>query len=491
MPPIIATAIYGVGIWVVFVLDRDRKSRTSKALWLSVVWLLISGSRPVSSWLYSGSAVTPQQLLDGSPLDAIIRLALIIAGIAVLVSRRKSVAKFVHQNWPMLLFLCYCAVSIAWSDYPEVALKRWIRFLGDFTMVLIVLTDRDRPGAIKRVLSFVGIVLIPSSILLNKYYPGLSRHYDTWSGRQFFSGVAADKNMLGMTCLVFGLAMLWRISTTFKEPKSRLRTRRLIAQGAIVAMVLYLFSSIDSKTSESCFVMAGCVIVAIGLSRIARKPLFVHLMVAILVVASFGTLFLNFGGDAAFHALGRNATLTGRRRSGPGLLKFSGNPLIGTGFDSFWMGKRMEAIWAAGGQLHGINEAHNGYLETYLNLGWIGVALLAVLIVTGYRNILGALRHEPELGAIRLGLFVAAIVYCFTEAGFRTNSSVWIAFLLSTAVVPSRPKLKLERPLVGRQFPGLEAKVESPVGALSVGRVIPRQLGKFTTRMSPAATRTR
>ena len=124
MPKSIATSLYVIGIWIIFYLDRDRKSRTSKFLWLAIVWLLISGSRPVSGWIYSQSSLTPEQLLDGSPLDAIIRLGLIIAGIFVLVSRRKFVAKILHENGPMILFLVYCAVSTIWSDYPMVALKR-------------------------------------------------------------------------------------------------------------------------------------------------------------------------------------------------------------------------------------------------------------------------------------------------------------------------------------------------------------------------------
>jgi exopolysaccharide production protein ExoQ len=488
MPPLIATAIYSVFIGIVLLLDRDRKSRTSGALWLSIIWLLISGSRPVSAWFNTEATLTPEQLLDGSPFDAVIRLGLIVAGIAVLVKRQKSVARVMHENGPLLLFLCYGLVSTLWSDYPEVAIKRWIKLLGDLTTVLIVLTDPDRPGAIKKVLCYVGIVLIPVSILLNKYYPGLSRYYDAWSGRGFFSGVAADKNMLGMTCLVYGVVMLWRFVTTYKEPKSRGRTRRLIAQGAIVAMVFYLFKDADSMTSESCFIMASVLIVATSFSKIARKPLFVHLMAATMVGLSFGTLFLHIGGGAALKEMGRNPTLTGRTEIWSGLLRFSGNPLIGTGFDSFWLGERMERIWAAGGQLYGINEAHDGYLETYLNLGWIGVALLATLIVTGYRNILAALRLEPEIGRLRLGLFVAVIVYSFTEAGFRTNSSVWIAFLLSIAAVPRSAMVKLDRPVVHRRLTGIEAKGESRVEALPVGQMVPRKLGKIATRVSATAT---
>jgi O-antigen ligase len=247
--------------------------------------------------------------------------------------------------------------------------------------------------------------------------------------------------------------------------------------------VLYLFKDADSMTSESCFIMGSALIVATSFSRIARKPLIVHLMVATVVGVSFGTLFLNLGGGAALQKMGRNPTLTGRTEIWSGLMHFSGNPLIGTGFDSFWMGKRMERMWSSGDLLKGVNEAHNGYLETYLNLGWIGVALLAVLIVTGYRNILTALRLEPEIGRIRLGLFVAVIVYSFTEAGFRTNSSVWIAFLFSIAAVPSRPILKLERPPVIRHFTGLEAKGGSRAGTSPVRQMIPRKLGKMAMQV--------
>src|SRR5581483_4780832 len=98
---------------------------------------------------------------------------------------------------------------------------------------------------------------------------------------------------------------------------------------------------------------------------------------------------------AALQSLGRNPTLTGRTEIWSAVLHFAGNPLFGTGFESFWLGDRIKHIWAYGEMTYGINEAHNGYIETYLNLGWIGVALLVNLIITGYRNIHGAMRLDP------------------------------------------------------------------------------------------------
>ena len=87
----------------------------------------------------------------------------------------------------------------------------------------------------------------------------------------------------------------------------------------------------------------------------------------------------------------------------------------------------------------GIQEAHNGYLEVFLNLGWIGVTLLAAIMVTGYRNILVEYRKDPDLGRLRLAYFVVGVVYNFTEAGFRMLNPIWSMFLLATMAVPKIP----------------------------------------------------
>lgn len=447
MPPAIATLAYCFGIWGLFSLSREGKSPTSPALWIPIACLLINGSRPLSSWLQAQTATSPDQLLEGSPFDRTIYLGLIAAGVYVLVKRQVIVSRLLSANVVLFPFIFYCAVSICWSDYPGVAFKRWIRLLGDFTTVLVILTDRNPQQALKQVLTRVGYILIPVSILLIKYYPDLARSYDPWTGRQFVSGVSTDKNMLGMTCLIYGLGLLWQFIVAYQEKKGRERTRRLIAHGAALGMLFWLFSSADSMTSLSCFFMGSFLIVVTSFVKMARKPAIIHLLSAAIVGTAIGVLFLHVGEGAALQQMGRNPTLTGRTEIWEGLLHFAGNPLLGTGFDSFWLGDRLTKIWAGGPLLYGINEAHDGYLETYLNLGWIGVTLLGVLIVVGYRKIIAVLRQDPEMGRLRLGLFVAAIVYNFTEAGFRTTCTVWIAFLIAITAVPSIPAVR--RPLLG------------------------------------------
>jgi O-antigen ligase len=265
-------------------------------------------------------------------------------------------------------------------------------------------------------------------------------------GRQFVTGVATDKNMLGMTCLIYGLGVWWELLAIYQEKKGRERTHRLIAHGTVLLMILYIFSIADSMTSLSCFIIGSGLIGATSLFKMARKPVMLHLAVATAVGVSFGVLFLHVSAGA-LETMGRNATLTGRTEIWAELLRHTGNPLFGTGFDSFWLGRRLKEIWASGSLLNGINESHNGYLETYLNLGWTGLILLAVLIVTGYRNIISTLSRDPRMGGLKLAFFVAAIIYNFTEAGFRTSCSIWIAFLIAITVVPEAPILKRSRPL--------------------------------------------
>ena len=132
--------------------------------------------------------------------------------------------------------------------------------------------------------------------------------------------------------------------------------------------------------------------------------------------------------------LGRGSELSGRTELWTALLGLHTNPILGTGFESFWLGKRLE-------QLEGIfyfvpNEAHNGYLETYLTLGGIGVFLLIGLFIATFRKIRLELFRNFEWGRYRLGFLAALILYNWTEAAFKTLSPLWFVFYLIATDYP-------------------------------------------------------
>jgi exopolysaccharide production protein ExoQ len=437
MTPRIAMLVFVTGITGLFLIDRERKSQTSAALWLPVIWLWIFGSREISLWMAAirnGESVAyGDTYLDGSPVDRIVYSCLMFLGILVLARRGPKVTRLLQANLPIVLFFIYCAMSVVWSDHPDIALKRWIKSLGDLIMVIIVLTERDWLAAMRRLLARIAFLLIPVSILLIKYYPSIGKSFKHY-GTPIYMGVTTNKNILGVVCLLCGLGSLWRFLGALRDRKMPHRSRHLLAHGTLLAMVFWLFGMAHSMTGLACFLLGATVMVTTSMGAFARRPGVVHVLVVSVVFVSFATLFLG-AGDSSLQAMGKDVTLTGRTEIWRLVLGMTGNPLVGTGFESFWLpGWRRDKIWDL--YWWHPNEAHNGYIEVFLNLGWIGICLMAGLIVTGYRNILAVLRREPDIGRVRLAYFVVAVIYNFTEAGFRMLDPIWIFFLLVTMAVP-------------------------------------------------------
>src|SRR5208282_1395165 len=177
------------------------------------------------------------------------------------------------------------------------------------------------------------------------------------------------------------------------------RKRRLLALGAVLAMTVWLLHLCNSMTSICALSMAGTVMLLSTRPAFRRRPALLHLVIAGVILCTLYALFFQSSG-ALIQGLGRDATLSGRTVAWPEFLRLVNNQLIGVGYESFWLGERLQKVWVITQGLH-INEAHNGYIEVLLTLGWIGLALLGVLIAMGYRNVIAAYRRDPVAGGLR------------------------------------------------------------------------------------------
>jgi exopolysaccharide production protein ExoQ len=453
MSLMVANLLFAAGICGLFYLDRDPLAKTSKALWIPVIWLFISGSRPVSVWLadlgLGGAPLqveSPEAYLDGSPQDRLVFIILLAAGLAILIFGKRNIGVLLRRNILLVVFFGYCLLSVLWSDFTFVAFKRWIKAVGDPLMIFIILSDPGGLSALKRVLSRTAFLLIPLSVLYIKYYPILGREYNIWSYLPSYTGVTVGKNQLGVMCLVFALGSLWRFLGALRDESGKERRRHLLAHGAVLAMAFWLFWMANSLTSTVCFTLAGSLMVAITFFKSTRKPVILHLMVLFMVCVPLYALFSGSGGGMV-ESLGRDSTLTGRTGIWKAVLSVSGNPLVGTGFESFWLGERLRKVWDM--TMKGLQEAHNGYLEVYLNLGFIGLGFLVTMIVTGYKHAIAAVRQDPYNGSLALAFLLVAVVYNLSEAGFRAISLVWFFFLLAVTTRPEDSPLESvpERPI--------------------------------------------
>lgn len=431
----LAVLICIVGIAGLFYLDREESLRTSKALWLAVIWLWIVGSRPVSAWLGFGQ-VDPygSQLLEGSPVDRLAFMVLVAAGIIVLLRRRSRTGELLRASRPILIYFAFCLLSVLWSDYTDVAFKRWIKAVGDLVMVLVVVTEAAPVAALERLISRVGFILLPTSVLFIRYFGDLGRGYDP-DGLPMNTGVTTNKNSLGVITLVLSLGVLWRFLTVLRAKDAPNRTRHLLAQGTSLAFGVALLSMAHSATSVACFMLGTVLIVATGLPSIRRRPGAVHALVLTILLGGGFALLID-GGALIVRALGRQTNLTGRTDIWAAVLPVVPNPIVGAGFESFWLPPRLEQVWSSLSKYMHVNEAHNGYIEVYLNLGWVGLGLIVIILISGYRHAIAAFRCNPSIGSLMLAYVAATAFYSITEAGFRMLLPLWIFFLLAVVGGP-------------------------------------------------------
>jgi exopolysaccharide production protein ExoQ len=429
MNPSLASIICACGIAGLFYLDRDDSADTSKALWLPVAWIWIVGSRPVSAWL--GVAPTSGNVqLEGSPVDAAVLGVLLAVAVGVLIRRRSPTRAFLSANWPILIYFLYCLVSIFWADFPSVAFKKWIKAIGDLAMILLVVTDAQPVAALRRLFTRTGFLLLPASVLYIKYYD-TGRGY-TPDGAVMNTGVTTNKNILGVMLLVISLGTVWRLLSLLRAKSHPHRGRHLLAQGVLLAFGIALLKMADSATSLACFVLGTALILATELPSIRRSPGRVHILVAMIVL--IGGLAMLFGQSTVTNALGRQSNMSGRTDIWAAVIPAVPNPVVGAGFESFWIGPNAQKVWSSlVGWYHPewINEAHNGYIEVYLNLGWVGVGLISFILISGYRRAVAAFRLNPSIGSLMLAYITAAAVYSITEAGFRMLDLMWIFLLLA------------------------------------------------------------
>ena len=392
MPPTLAFVLWLLFLFWLLCFDPAENSRRSFALWVPTIWMFIVGTRLPSQWLGVQLAAGANALEEGNPVDRTIFSTLMLLAIGILLLRSFKWSAFFSRNFVLILFLIFALVSVGWSDFPLVALKRWFRDIGIYLVVLVALSDPQPLEAVRTLFRRFFYLFVPLSVLLIKYYPQMGKQYDWWSGLGMFVGATTSKNMLGVGCLVSGIFFFWDTVTRWPERKKK-RTRRIIQLNvAFIAMTLWLLNLAKSATSQVCLVIGCLVIALLHLKKIRNHPTFLKVLIPasflVYLILAFG---LNLNGNLA-SAVGRDPTLTDRTLIWKTVLGMHTNPLLGTGYESFWLGSRLDYITPIVGV---VTEAHNGYLEVYLNSGLIGLSLVVAILIYGYRVIWQKFASSP------------------------------------------------------------------------------------------------
>jgi exopolysaccharide production protein ExoQ len=433
MPPLLASVVTVALIVWLFRRDWRVQPNITGALWIPILWMFIIASMPVSTWLgvlglRGFGAATVE---EGSTVDSVVYFSLILAGVYVLSKRQVDVPKVIRDNTWLTVFVVYCFLSIFWSDFPFVSFKRWIKILGHPIMVLVLFTEPDPHEAFIRLMKRCAYVLFPVSILWMKYYPTLGRRGSEWGGMTNV-GIAGAKNELGAICFIWGLFFFWHLLSVFRLEKSTVRRDECRLTAGLLLLVGYCLWKAHSSTSEISLLLGSLTILVLGLRFVNVRMVGAYAFAAIIICFVAQSAFDVYG--TVVDTTGHTSTIEGRAQLWATLLHNNSNPIFGAGFEGFWLGGRLERLWQE--YWWHPTQAHNGYLELYLNLGAIGLLIFIAVILVTFQNCKQKLVENFEWGRLSTGYLVAILAHNWTEAGFKGLSIMFLFFFLIAVKYP-------------------------------------------------------
>lgn len=297
--------------------------------------------------------------------------------------------------WFALLYVAWAVASLLWSAYPSATALTLVLLLSTTVQAMFVgsvLTWRELVRAIASALKWIlGLSILfelwVSLVWGGPILPGFVRpeagvHYDPivyWSRDNLFDGgriqgLFGNANPLAYAAL---LAMIvFAVQFASRAP------RRVLLVGWFL-VALFLFVRAGSATAWLSAAAVVVVLAAALLMRTVRRPggrTRYYLAYAAVALGGLATLWLLREG--IFAALGRSADLTGRERIWAAVWQRAiERPWHGWGFCTPWVPSEPHFEgWIVD---HGetVMQAHNMWLDVFLQLGVIGVALIALTML--------------------------------------------------------------------------------------------------------------
>jgi exopolysaccharide production protein ExoQ len=430
MPSALALLLCSTFVLYLLRYDRRQSTKVSGAMWVPTIWMFSIATKPLANWFGAGG----EDIESGSPLDRIFVSGLLCLGLLILAGRKLDWRSVIKKNTWLILLIAYMLISILWSDVAFVSLKRWVRELTAVIMASVVLTEPAPRQAMESLFRRTVFILIPFSILLIKYFPQYGIQY-RWSGEVMWVGVTLQKNGLGRLCLISAFFLVWTLIRRWKGRDIYLHKFQTLAEVVLLVLTIWLLRGPSDWAASA----SGFVALIIGLAAFAgllwlkKHRLYAHanLLIAITaIIIAVGIITpLSQGSSVAnfTSVVGRDVTLTGRTDIWAGLVPIAEqHPILGCGFGGFWTSRtEAEAM---------VNEAHNGYLEVLLQLGFVGLLITSVFLLSFCRSAARALAYDYDWASLCICFLLMAAVHNIGESSFDSFTRHLMAMVLFLAV---------------------------------------------------------
>jgi exopolysaccharide production protein ExoQ len=447
-------------------VNTDQQAeRPSIGVWVAIIWYALEASQSVSRWLVLATG-QPVQVddMDGSSVDRAIYTGLMVVALLILMRRPIQWGALIRANQAVTVLFLYMLLSIMWSDVPEVSFKRWVRALIDGLMALVVLTDRAGFAAETATVRRVMFVNIALSVIFIRYFRTMGTAWDEF-GNEMWVGITTHKNVLGQVAMTGGIYFMFELIRNW-------RRRRIVVNVIYVGYLLLILWILKGPTSHrsntaifglivGATLLLGCQLFQSRVANLRRYLLLAVPVGALLLLVGAGLVWSLVA--AGISASGRDLTLTGRTDLWSDLLDIAAeHPVLGVGYGSFWIGNTHN-LWAR--HLWTPTQGHNGYIDVYLELGAVGLVVLAAVIIRAYLATLDRMTTNFGQGVLHFAWLTVIVIHNVSESSYlRGTVDLWFIFLLCAITVPPRREAVGQVTRSAEEAPGRSHALASSAG---------------------------
>ncbi len=447
MNPQIALILVLMFIFFAIYYEHKRSEGISGAVWIIALWLLYYGSKGLGVFLNVHTTIE-----QGSPPDRYFLIILGLATIFILIKRNFPLIAVLKQNWIAGLIITYMLISITWSQYPGISFRRWIREVIAFIVALLLVSENNPIQTLSSALKKAIYAALPLSILLIKYYPAYGREYGRWTGEVMWTGIASQKNGLAMICALSILFFAWSFWQGRKKEKQHNSIIAISIDTLMIMLAAYLmmgprhiltYSATSFLTLIAGIFIMFSVIIAFKRQMNVKKAV----IISAIIIISLG-IFMPFTGKLPIKTLpqllNRSETLTDRTQIWNSLVPYAKKHiLLGYGYGGFWTTELRNQI---------SSHAHNGYLDTILELGLIGLFLFIFFIFKVMQKNIEGLKDNIDIAFFFLPLIFVIILRNIAESPLGEFISFQMWLLLCWSFIVNTKKDILFNP--EKELPG-------------------------------------
>lgn len=285
----------------------------------------------------------------------------------------KTGINVIRRGWPVLLFAIWCFITSRWAYNSGSSFNRSLRLFLFATLALYLVEAYDHRKLFKII--FLALLLSQlMSLLAIIGMPSLSRATDD---RGSWRGAMSRKNTLG---LISGLTFIF----AFFCMKFRFMGPRTALFGMFLSLLLLLLSN-NAGALIGAIISVGLLTYLLLFVRGTPTRRFVALLFGVLF-AIVAAVLADVAGSYVLALFGRSSDLTGRDDVWRFVLTMiSYKPLWGYGH-SVWTNPDFQQMVFQALRWQAPN-AHNGWLDIWLQLGIPGLAIFALIWIRAVLNI--------------------------------------------------------------------------------------------------------